>query len=52
MKKPHTIVEYLILPSVIDMISTMIGESAANRLKNIPLSNNTIVAELMISLII
>ncbi|XP_060865035.1 zinc finger BED domain-containing protein 5-like [Metopolophium dirhodum] len=41
-KKPHTIAEELILPSAIDMVSTMIGESAANQLKNIPLSNNTI----------
>ena len=41
-KKPHTIAEELILPSAIDMVSTLIGESVANQLKNIPLSNNTI----------
>ncbi|KAL4132622.1 hypothetical protein QTP88_009744 [Uroleucon formosanum] len=41
-KKPHTIAEELILPSAIDMVSTMIGESTANQLKNVPLSNNTI----------
>ena len=31
-KKPHTIAEELILPSAIDIVSTMIGESAANQL--------------------
>lgn len=41
-KKPHTIAEQLILPAAIDMVSVMIGESAANDLKNVPLSNNTI----------
>lgn len=41
-KKHHTIAEELILPSAIDMVSTLIGESVANQLKNIPLSNNTI----------
>ncbi|XP_008186758.1 zinc finger MYM-type protein 6-like [Acyrthosiphon pisum] len=41
-KKPHTIAEELILPSAIDMVSTLIGESVANQLKNITLSNNTI----------
>ena len=34
-KKPHTLAEELVLPAV-DLVSTMIGESAA------PLSNNTI----------
>lgn len=41
-KNPHTIAEELILPSAIDMVSTLIGESTANQLKNIPLTNNTI----------
>ena len=41
-KKPHTIAEELILPAAIDMVSTMINEAAANKLKAIPLSNNTI----------
>lgn len=34
--------EELILPSAVDMVSTVIEESAINQLKNIPLSNNTI----------
>lgn len=37
-KKPHTIAKELLLPSAIVMVSSMIGESAANQL---PLSNNT-----------
>ncbi|XP_024145995.1 zinc finger BED domain-containing protein 5 [Oryzias melastigma] len=41
-KKPHTIAEELILPSAIDMVSTMIDEATASKLKVIPLSNNTI----------
>ncbi|XP_046975180.1 protein FAM200B-like [Vanessa cardui] len=41
-KKPHTIAEELILPAAVDMVSIMIGESAAKEIKNIPLSNNTI----------
>ncbi|XP_059372832.1 zinc finger BED domain-containing protein 5-like [Carassius carassius] len=41
-KKPHTIAEELILPSAIDMVSTMIDEATASKLKAIPLSNNTI----------
>ncbi|XP_067141820.1 zinc finger BED domain-containing protein 5-like [Centruroides vittatus] len=41
-KNSHTIAEDLILPAAIDMVSVMIGESAAEEIKNIPLSNNTI----------
>ncbi|TKS65233.1 Zinc finger BED domain-containing protein 5 [Collichthys lucidus] len=41
-KKPHTIAEELILPSAIDMVSTMIDVATASKLKAIPLSNNTI----------
>ncbi len=41
-KKPHTIAEELKLPSAIDMVSTMIDEATASKLKAIPLSNNTI----------
>ncbi|XP_040896345.1 zinc finger BED domain-containing protein 5 [Toxotes jaculatrix] len=41
-KKPHTIAEELILPSAIDMVSTMIDEATASKLKAVPLSNNTI----------
>jgi len=41
-KKPHTIAEELVLPAALDLVSTMIGESAAQKLKPVPLSNNTI----------
>ena len=41
-KKPHTIAEELVLPAVLDLVSTVIGESAAKKLKAVPLSNNTI----------
>jgi len=41
-KKPHTTAEELVLPAALDLVSTMIGESAAQKLKPVPLSNNTI----------
>lgn len=41
-KKPHTIAETLILPAALEMVSIMLGEPAAEQLKNIPLSDNTI----------
>ena len=41
-KKPHAIAKELILPTAIDLVSTMIGDSAAQELKTVPLSNNTI----------
>jgi hypothetical protein len=41
-KKTHTIAEELILPSAVDMVSIMVGESAAKQLLNVSLSNNTI----------
>lgn len=41
-KKPHTIGEELILPCAIDMVSTMLGDSAASKLWASPLSNNTV----------
>ena len=41
-KKLHTIAEELVFPAVLDLVSTMIGESAAQKLKAVPLSNNTI----------
>ena len=41
-KKPHTNAEELVLPAALDLVSTMIGESAAEKLKPVPLSNNTI----------
>ncbi|VVC25872.1 Hypothetical protein CINCED_3A012173 [Cinara cedri] len=42
-KKPHTIVEQLILPAAIDMVNIMVGESAWKLLSKVPLSNNTLV---------
>ncbi|KAG9282105.1 zinc finger BED domain-containing protein 5-like [Astyanax mexicanus] len=41
-KKPHTIGEELLLPAAMDMCRVMVGEEAANKLKNIPLSNDTV----------
>ena len=40
-KKPHTIAEELVLPAALDLIPTMIGESA-QKLKAVLLSNNII----------
>ena len=36
-KKPHTIAEELVLPAALDLVSTMIGESVAQKLKVVPL---------------
>lgn len=41
-KKPHTIGEELILPSAVEMCEVMLGSEAANKLKSIPLSNDTV----------
>ncbi len=41
-KKPHTIGEELILPAAVDMCRVMVGEEAANKIKSIPLSNDTV----------
>ena len=41
-KKMHAIAEELVLPAAIDLVSTMIGETVAQKLKVVPLSNNTI----------
>ena len=44
-KKTHTIAEELVLPAALDLVSTMIKESVAQKLKAVPLSkfsNNTI----------
>lgn len=41
-KKPHTIAEELILPAAVDMVREMVDEATANKLKTIPLSNDTI----------
>ncbi|XP_072400691.1 protein FAM200A-like [Diabrotica undecimpunctata] len=40
-KKPHKIAEKLILPAV-DMVTVMIGESAAKKIKNVPVSDNMV----------
>ena len=40
-KKPHTIAEELVLPAALDLIPTMIGESA-QKVKAVLLSNNII----------
>ena len=42
-KKPHKIAEQLILPAAVDMCRAMINEECANKLKTIPLSDNTMV---------
>ncbi|XP_072400651.1 protein FAM200B-like [Diabrotica undecimpunctata] len=41
-KKIYTIAEELILPAAVDMVTVMIGESAAKEIKNVHLSNNTV----------
>ncbi|KAM3868917.1 zinc finger BED domain-containing protein 5-like [Diretmus argenteus] len=41
-KKPHTIAEELLLPAAMDMVSCMVDEKTAQKLKAIPLSDNTI----------
>ena len=41
-KKLHTIVEELVVPATLDLVSKMIGESAAQKLKAVLLSYNTI----------
>ena len=41
-KKLHTIAEELVFPAALDLVSTMIGESAAQKLKAVSLSNNII----------
>ena len=41
-KKLHTIAEELVLPAALDLVSTMIGESVAQKLKAVRLSNNII----------
>ena len=41
-KQPHTVAETLILPAAIDMVSAVIDEKAAEKLRSIPLSNNTV----------
>ena len=41
-KKLHTIAEEFVLPAALDLVSTIIGESAAQTLKAVPPSNTTI----------
>ncbi|XP_050066002.1 SCAN domain-containing protein 3-like [Aphis gossypii] len=40
--KPHTIGENLILPAAINRCTEILGQEAANKLKTIPASNNTV----------
>jgi pyruvate/oxaloacetate carboxyltransferase len=39
--KPHTVAENLILPAAIDMVKELEGSEDEEKLKDIPLSNNT-----------
>ena len=41
-KNPILFAEELVLPAALDLVSTMLGESVAQELKLVPLSNNTI----------
>lgn len=41
-KKPHTIGEELILPAAVEMCEVMLGKACSEKLKTIPLSDNTI----------
>ena len=41
-KKPHTIAEELVLAAALDLVSTMIGESVAQKLKAVPPSNSNV----------
>ena len=41
-KKPHSVEEELVLAAALKLASTMIGESVAQKLKAVPLSNNTV----------
>ena len=45
-KKTHIIAEKLVLPAALDLVSTIIGESVAQKLKAVPLSNNTICSRI------
>ena len=40
--KHHIITETMILPAATDMVKTMCGEAEAQRLRSIPLSDNTV----------
>lgn len=40
--KPHTIGESLILPAAKDIVTCLLGQNAAKKLDNVPLSDNTV----------
>ena len=40
-KKAHTIAEEVVLPAALNFVSTIIGESVTQKLKAVPLSNDT-----------
>lgn len=42
LKKPHTIAEDLIFPAAMDMVREVLDQSTTDKLKTIPLSNDTI----------
>ena len=42
MQKTHNIAENLVLPAAIDMVEIMLGESSVNKLRSIPLADNTV----------
>jgi hypothetical protein len=41
-KKPHTIADELVLPAAVDMCETLLGKQCDEKLKAIPLSDNTV----------
>ena len=41
-KKPHSIGQELILPAAVEMCEVVLGTDAANKLKAVPLSNDTV----------
>lgn len=41
-KKNHTIAEELILPAALNMVSVMMDEASAAKIKTVPLSNDTV----------
>ncbi|MBN3288563.1 SCND3 protein, partial [Polyodon spathula] len=41
-RKPHTIAETFLIPAVIEMCCEMLGHEADNKLKNVPVSNDTL----------
>lgn len=41
-KKTHTIGEDLVLPCALELVSIMLGDEMASKIRNVPLSNNTV----------